>query len=76
MFEDIKLVTLLEYLAKADLGSDVAVILQVIGQLEDGTPVTIIMPDDVTQRVAEMVAERVSLPGSNPTITTVDLSDD
>lgn len=76
MFKEFEPIPLIDYLTKANLNSEVAVIIQVLGQLEDGTPVTIVLPDELTTHIARLVADRVTLPGSNPSITTLDLGDD
>lgn len=74
--EDIKVVSLVEYLAKAATGSEVAVIIQAYGQLEDGTPVCIMLPNELQVQMTKLVADRITLPGDNPSIHTVWIDDD
>lgn len=73
--EEFKVVSLIDFLAKSKLSSDVAVLVNVFGVLEDGTPVTVRLPDDLLNKLVALVAERITMPGVVATIDGIEFDD-
>lgn len=74
--EEFKVVSLIDFLAKSKLSSDVAVLVNVFGVLEDGTPVTVRLPDDLLNKIVALVSERITMPGVVATFDRIDTDDE